>query len=175
MGRYFRNKNTSVEKIHYGDISNGVLLTDFTEKGHALSNSYMQLFVTDEELIVNWEPFVFSPKLNPSEEDLKAMVGIARKLLYEMNNYGLMFQDDMGLDEFTYLDGEHDLVRELFTTDFSQFKSFDAWYRDNIIRYLSSDDESEYGYTLDGILSQAKVLVDSLKAVAQHFQSKESV
>jgi hypothetical protein len=171
---YYRNKSTGEEKVLLNKISNGKILTSFTEHGHALSNSSMQLFVTDSELKESWDKFEFSPKLDQSEEDLKFMKKTLRELLHEMNNYGLMFQNDMHIDEFVYCDGEYDLLANMLEADFSKYKNFEDYYHKEVSRSLSADDESEYGYSLHDVLSQTKVLLDCLKSVAKYYVESRS-
>jgi hypothetical protein len=170
---YYRNKATGKEKILYTSISNGIILTDFTEEGHPLANSSMKLFVTKDDLNENWERFEFSPKLDPSEEEIKFLSKIIKHLFKELENRGMMFQNDMRLEEFTYCDGEYQIVDKLIRADFSQYKRFSDFYSQEIKRQLSSDDEFEYGLSLEDILVDAKVFVDSFRSVAKYYKVTE--
>jgi hypothetical protein len=140
MSQYYRHKETKDERVKYGEVSNGLILTQFTKEGHGLGNSHYKLFVTQEQFKTDWEEFEFSPRIDQSEKDHKMLVKIINEHLEEMDNYGLMFQNDLSIDEWRHCNGEYQIVSKILKADFNKYKKTNDFYHQEIRRSLSEDD-----------------------------------
>lgn len=88
MRKYYRKDG--LERVLLSEISNGFILTEFTDTGMPYGNDGMQFFVTSEEL-ATWEKFDF--KLPPNEARQRKGSALIRSIVGHLYNYGISNHD----------------------------------------------------------------------------------
>lgn len=92
MRQYYRNKETTEERILSSNISNGIILSTYCEEsgrewgGHS-SN---KLFVTKEQLDNEWVPFNFAVTVTSDGMAKEAVVKMFKHMMNELHQYGIL-------------------------------------------------------------------------------------
>lgn len=138
MRKYYKNKKTGELKTEYGTISNGFIITNFSEEhGSPLANGCYQMFVTKEQLETEWEPHTF--KFASDANVKRHLLAAWRTLAYQLTNHGMLESEK---ESFDYMDSEYNLLDKLFDRDRS--KDYSDWWKSQE-RNFRDDDEFEYG------------------------------
>lgn len=96
VSKFYKNEKTGAKKKFYREITNGVILCDFSEED-GMTMGATEMFVTKAELVMDWVLIKFYPPQN------KAYNGhlhqFTKDLIYQMNNYGIEEENTRSLDE----------------------------------------------------------------------------
>lgn len=154
MSKFYTRKSDGKKLVEYGKISNGQILTEFNEKtGTPISNDYLQVFVTKEELKSDFEPFNF--KIDSSEKNDRIIVKALSDILYQFRNYGIAENQAQCFEEFYQSASfKSNVYRDMVKLEKdAEFKDFLA----------NDDDEFEFGDAEDLFNMMAGGIIPILK------------
>lgn len=86
MSKFYRNEKTGARKKFYKDITNGILLCDFSEED-GMTQGYTEVYVTKEQLASDWVLIKFYPPKNKAYD--KFFHQFMKDFIYQMTNYGI--------------------------------------------------------------------------------------